>query len=101
MNPETYITTKCNINPSDDGTEEYVPTIFDTCPFGAKAVWLSFNQSGNIDVHQIKELYAEIIETLNTIRGNDRSEKSRLLSIAITEAQTAQMWAVKAITWQD
>jgi len=69
--------------------------------FGAKAVGLSFNPSGDKDVQQIKELYAQIIETLNTIRGTDRSEKSRLLSIAITEAQTAQMWAVKAITWQD
>jgi len=24
----------------------------------------------------------------------------RLCSIAITEAQTAQMWAVKAVTWR-
>jgi hypothetical protein len=29
------------------------------------------------------------------------SERSRLASVAITEAQTAQMWAVKAITWKD
>ena len=27
-------------------------------------------------------------------------EKMRLIKIAITEAQTAQMWAVKAITYQ-
>ena len=28
------------------------------------------------------------------------AEAKRLFSIAITEAQTAQMWAVKAITWK-
>jgi len=28
-------------------------------------------------------------------------EVKRLASIAITEAQGAQMWAVKAITWKD
>ena len=27
-------------------------------------------------------------------------EVSRMLSVAITDAQTAQMWAVKAVTWQ-
>jgi cell division protein FtsL len=28
-------------------------------------------------------------------------EHKRLASIAITELQTAQMWAVKAVTWKD
>lgn len=27
-------------------------------------------------------------------------EVKRMASVAITEAQTAQMWAVKAITWR-
>ena len=45
-----------------------------TLTFGEKAVGLSFNPSG---------------------------ERRRMLSIAITEAQTAQMWAVKAATWSD
>ena len=42
--------------------------------FGEKAVGLSFNPSGDDAV-------------------------ARRASVAITEAQTAQMWAVKAITW--
>jgi len=33
-------------------------------------------------------------------RSRDNPEMVRLCSIAITEAQTAQMWAVKAVTWR-
>ena len=69
--------------------------------FGMKAVGLSFKPSGDTDVYRIQSMYAEIIDHLNKMRWTDRSEKARLLSIAITEAQTASMWAVKAITWQD
>ena len=42
-------------------------------------------------------LYAEIIDICNQGREDGRSERGRLFSIAITEAQGAQMWAVKAI----
>lgn len=69
--------------------------------FGGKAVGLSFNPSNDPDVQKVKDLYAEIIDFCNNLRGEDRSEKSRLFSVAITEAQTAQMWAVKAITWKE
>jgi len=69
--------------------------------FGGKAVGLSFNPGGDQDVNEIKALYAKIIDELNNLRGTERNERARLLSIAITEAQTAQMWAVKAITWKD
>lgn len=69
--------------------------------FGGKAVGLSFNPSGDPLVNSIKVLYANIIDILNNERGLDRSERARLLSVAITEAQTAQMWAVKAITWKE
>lgn len=68
--------------------------------YGEKAVGLSFNPSANSDVDQIKGVYATIIDVLDEKRQNtDDGEKKRLLSIAITEAQTAQMWAVKAVTW--
>lgn len=66
--------------------------------FWEKAVWLTFNPSNNEDVQEVKELYAKIIDKLNSIRWEDRTEKARLLSVAITEAQTAQMRAVKWIT---
>ena len=67
--------------------------------FGEKAVGLTFNPGGNEDVNEIKTLYAKIIDKINNLRGEDRSEKARLLSVAITESQSAQMWAVKGITW--
>lgn len=69
--------------------------------FGQKAVGLTFNPSGDEKVNKLKSAYAEIIDILHKMRGNTPSESSRLASIAITEAQGAQMWAVKAITWKD
>jgi hypothetical protein len=69
--------------------------------FGEKAVGLTFNPSGDPSVNRLKVLYAEVIDIMNQIREGDRSERARLASVAITEAQTAQMWAVKAATWKD
>lgn len=70
--------------------------------FGEKAVGLSFNPSGDDAVNQAKNLYAQIIDQLNNLRSTTESgEVKRLCSAAITEAQGAQMWAVKAITWKD
>jgi hypothetical protein len=68
--------------------------------FGEKAVGLTFNPSGDDRVQRLKAMYAAIIDELNAMR-EDRSEQARLASIAITEAQGAQMWAVKAATWRD
>jgi hypothetical protein len=68
--------------------------------FGEKAVGISFNPSSNPEVESIKRQYADIIDSLNDKRSHTQDkEKARLYSIAITEAQAAQMWAVKAITW--
>jgi hypothetical protein len=68
--------------------------------FGEKAIGLSFNPSGNSAVQKCKEGYAELINQLNELRHHSKGgEQKRLASIAITEAQGAQMWAVKAITW--
>jgi hypothetical protein len=69
--------------------------------YGQKAVGLTFNPSNDPDVQKVKELYAQIIDFCNDARTKaGQGEKGRLLSVAITEAQTAQMWAVKGITWQ-
>lgn len=72
--------------------------------FGEKAVGLTFNPSSDQNVDKLKKLYAEIIDTLNLYRKADGSEMdgdtTRLIKIAITEAQGAQMWAVKAVTWK-
>jgi len=69
--------------------------------YGEAAVGLSFNPSGDPQVQAVKKLYADVIDLLNSMRVENPgpSEKNRLISIAITEAQGAQMWAVKAITW--
>lgn len=68
--------------------------------YGQKAVGLTFNPSNNENVDRCKHLFAEIIDLMNAVRvQSDSPEVKRMASVAITEAQTAQMWAVKAITW--
>jgi len=69
--------------------------------FGEKAVGLTFNPGNNPEVDKVKKLYADVIDKLYGLReAADNPEAKRLFSVAITEAQTAQMWAVKAITWK-
>lgn len=71
--------------------------------YGQKAVGLTFNPSGDGGVATIKGYYAQIIDDMNSLRSHPdaTAEQKRLYSIAITEAQSAQMWAVKAITFKD
>jgi len=69
--------------------------------FGQKAVGLTFNPGGHPLVNDIKEKTAAYIDFLNDIRSSsDNGEVKRMILVAITEAQTSQMWAVKAVTWQ-
>lgn len=69
--------------------------------YGEKAVGLDFNPSKDSKVDELKLLYAKIIDILNDLpTEKDPSEKLRWCKIAITNAQTAQMWAVKAITYK-
>lgn len=68
--------------------------------YGEKAVGLTFNPGGHAQVNEIKKDFALVIDHINFIRENSSdAEVKRMCSIAITEAQTAQMWAVKAATW--
>lgn len=69
--------------------------------FGQKACGVSFNPGGREDVDLIKRKFAEVVDLLNEHRLTDDAspEVKRMLSIAITETQSAQMWAVKAVTW--
>lgn len=68
--------------------------------FGEKAVGLTFNPSGDESVQNIKEHYAQVINLLADYRNaTEDGEVKRMLSVAITDSQTAQMWAVKAVTW--
>lgn len=81
------------VNIMDDNTREIT--------FGEKAVGLSFNPSQNTAVQDIKVASAALIDILDNMRTALKTdgEVFRMLSIAITEAQTAQMWGVKAVTW--
>jgi len=68
--------------------------------FGQKAVGMNFNPGQSHEVHNCKKEFADIIDRMNYLRLHSQDQEvQRMASIAITEAQTAQMWAVKAITW--
>lgn len=71
--------------------------------YGQKTVGLSFNPSGDDSVARCKQMYADIIDQMDVYRHLPTAspEAKRLASIAITEAQAAQMWAVKALTWKE
>ena len=69
--------------------------------YGERAVGLDFNPSGDPGVQKLKELFAQIIDLCSAARQTAIGEKARLWSIAINEAQGAQMWAVKAQTWRE
>ena len=68
--------------------------------YGEKAVGLTFNPSGDATVLRLKQLFAEAIDILQPITGAD-GEKGILAIEAVRQAQTAQMWAVKAVTFRD
>jgi len=63
--------------------------------YGEKAVGLTFNPSNDPQVDACKIIFAGAIDQLDAMRTPDvTGEKARLLSAAITQIQTAQMWAV-------
>ena len=69
--------------------------------FGEKAVGLGFNPSNDDAVYYCKKEFSVVIDRMNDLRlTSDNPEVKRMASVAITEAQTAQMWAVKALTWK-
>lgn len=70
--------------------------------FGEKAVGLAFNPSGDPAVYACKAGFARLIDQMNDLRASATSpEVKRHASIAITEMESAQMRAVKALTWKD
>lgn len=70
--------------------------------FGQIAVGV-FPPSQNASVNKIKQQYADIIDTLNDMRNDPKMSEGvkRHCSIAISDAETAQMRAVKALTWTE
>jgi hypothetical protein len=70
--------------------------------FGQKAVGLAFNPSGDDAVTRCKQEFADTIDRMNDLRTCSLSrEVKRMADLAIADAQSAQMWAVKALTWKD
>lgn len=82
------------------GPEADAQTVQPTLTFGQKAVGVSFNPSGNADVRVVKQTFADLIDRFNNLREAqpEPNDLSRLAAVTITELQTAQMWAVKALT---
>lgn len=69
--------------------------------FGERAVGLTFNPSGSDEVHTCKAGFAALIDQMDELRNNSESpEQCRHASVAITELESAQMRAVKALTWR-
>ena len=68
--------------------------------YGEKAVGITSNPGANPEVENIKYRFAQVSNTLHERRETtDDAELKAMLTTAITSTQTAQMWAVKAITW--
>lgn len=66
-----------------------------------KMAGVPFNPSGDYNVANCKGEFADCIARMLLLRDTTTdAEVKRMASIAITELQTAQMWAVKAITWK-
>lgn len=70
--------------------------------YGQKSVEFVFGSSDDPMVQRLGELFADIIDICNDLRPPFQDgERSRMATIAITQAQTAAMWAEKAITYQE
>jgi hypothetical protein len=68
--------------------------------FGERAV-RPIEASGDPAVRGCNATFALAIDQLHWLRElTDEPEVKRMAAVAITEAQTAQMWAVKALTWK-
>ena len=63
---------------------------------GQKRVKADFNPSKTEKVDELKRGSAEMIDTLESMRGDGSGERQRLISLAQTACEEAAMWAVKA-----
>lgn len=68
-------------------------------------VGLGFNPSNMVEVDATKKCYADLIDTLHNMKVPESdnvsaNQRNAFIDIAIKEAVTAQMWAVKAITFK-
>ena len=64
---------------------------------GEIRVRTSFNVGDNSDVDNIKKTVAELINLVDSLKAKD----PRLASLAMTDFESAAMWAVKLVTTPD
>lgn len=61
---------------------------------GQRRVQRNFNPTANMQIEDLKETYAKLIDVLDTMRNE---KNGREISIAQTEAETSCMYAVKSL----
>ncbi|RUW39147.1 hypothetical protein EN739_24410 [Mesorhizobium sp. M2A.F.Ca.ET.017.03.2.1] len=67
---------------------------------GEYRVGINFNPSNNAQVDAIKTRAAELIDVLAPIAADREHPGARCAAVAMTEIESAAMWAVKAVTKQ-
>ncbi|MGL4490535.1 MAG: DUF7681 family protein [Rhizobiaceae bacterium] len=67
---------------------------------GEYRVGINFNPSANPAVDHIKAAAANMIDALAPIAADREHPGARCAAVAMTEIESAAMWAVKAITKQ-
>jgi len=67
---------------------------------GEHRVGINFNPSSNSAVDEIKRGAATLIDFLKPIADDRAHPGARCAAIAMTEIESAAMWAVKAVTKQ-
>ena len=66
---------------------------------GQRLVRCAHNPSGNTSVDEVKLQAADFIDLLDHwIPDGERSERARCKNLAVTQIETAAMFAVKAVT---
>ena len=87
--------TKMETTNNDASTSSAAPLTF-----GQNAVGLTFNPAGDPAVTKCKQGFADLIDQMDAFRTREgaTNDQKRHASIAITELESAQMRAVKALT---
>lgn len=67
---------------------------------GEYRVGVNFNPSANPAVDHIKAAAAQLIDVLAPIASDREHPGARCAAVAMTEIESAAMWAVKAVTKQ-
>jgi len=67
---------------------------------GQKLCGVNFNPTQDPLIADIKQRYADIADILiDEVEKSDSSGRVHVLQLAVNELITAQMWAIKAVTW--